>query len=260
MKTPYFAALAALFWATTAPAAPSKIAAQYCPSQSICHQASITLPHSGNPKIEAWAKRTALRDWKIRALTPAALKMMLWRDTDETLADCKVQRYNGFEVEGRTQHYTLVHNEDYLYICAAHGWYRVSRYVLDKNAQPLPLKSIVLPHQMAKLNALQKRFWLHALKNGGLHYGAGAYSRHKMSDGEIQGLLHFYPFEPSDNWSLNPCGLEFQYQAERNTSYSMGYPAVVIPTRALRGIIKPAILREVGSFKGVSSFRHFYQE
>ncbi len=146
------------------------------------------------------------------------------------------------------------------YICAAHGWYRVSRYVLDKNARPLPLKSIVLPHQMAKLNALQKQAWLHALKNGGLHYGAGVYGQHKMSDDEIQGLLHFYPFEPSDNWSFSQHGLEFQHQAEHNAPYAMGYPAVVIPTQALRGIIKPEILREVRSFKGVAAFHHFYQE
>ena len=77
MKTTSFIILAAAFWAMTANAAPSKIAAQYCPSKGICHQASITLPSSGNLKIEAWAKRTALRDWKMRAFTPAALKTWL---------------------------------------------------------------------------------------------------------------------------------------------------------------------------------------
>lgn len=81
-----------------------------------------------------------------------------------------------------------------------------------------------------------------------------------MSDDEIQGLLHFYPFEPSDNWSFSQRGLEFQYQAEHNAPYAMGYPAVVIPTQALHGAIKPEILREVRSFKGVAAFHHFYQE
>ena len=37
MKTTSFIILAAAFWAMTANAAPSKIAAQYCPSKGICH-------------------------------------------------------------------------------------------------------------------------------------------------------------------------------------------------------------------------------
>ncbi len=92
----------------------------------------------------------------MRAFTPAALKTWLWHFIGKDDLYCGAEVHNGFEIEERTAHYTLLRNEDYLYICAAHGWYRVSRYVLDKNARPLPLKSIVLPHQMAKLNALQK--------------------------------------------------------------------------------------------------------
>lgn len=64
----------------------------------------------------------------MRAFTPAALKTWLRHFIGKDDLYCGAEVHNGFEIEGRTAHYTLLRNEDYL--LHLRGAWLVSRIAL----------------------------------------------------------------------------------------------------------------------------------
>ena len=219
----------------------------------VCHESTVAYPVTGDKHLDNWVRK----QFHGKLPTQKSVQAALNRDEEVKATNqenrqrrkdgeylCALDYVNTLELEGYTPNYAVFGEEDWSYLCGAHGNGTHSLTVLKRsiaNPKPLELDDILLPDLKAKLAHLLKEAYVKYLieNNEDSEKDAREYADKFYKEG----------FHVTDNWRFGKNGLVFLYQIYEIGSYVDGRPELVIPVKDLQSIVKPEILREAAKYR-----------
>lgn len=239
--------------ASTAQATPAQAAPTFAPIQAVTQSLKATQPNcSGDNCSQAKAQRLVFappHQW-INPLVDAQLVILADGGINETAPKSNTiqARLNEFvqpdpELEGlsvgayemdikssisdQRDYFLSIALEGYYYTGGAHGS-AVQRYLnLDRRSQKaLSLDDILLPNQKEKLKALVYQRFVAWVKSNEMGSDMAEYEK-------------MWPFQLSEEWTLNDKGLVLVYGQYEIGPYVVGMPEFEVAYSELAGIVKP---------------------
>ena len=219
----------------------------------VCHESTVAYPITGDKHLDNWVRK----QFHGKLPTQKSVQAALNRDEEVKATNqenrqrrkdgeylCALDYVNTLELEGYTPNYAVFGEEDWSYLCGAHGNGTHSLTVLKRgvaNPDSLKLDDILLPNQKAKLTQLLKEAYVkYEIGNDG------------VSEKDVREYMEGFNaegFHAPDDWRFGKNGLVFLYQLNEIGGYVDGRPELAIPIKDLQGIVKPEILREAAKYR-----------